>query len=207
MSNNGTFETRFVINCADCIAIALPGSSRSSSQDCPLPGEYYELIQKKRYLVKTLIYPVPNPDFPFLGVHHPHWWQRSCRTKCSPQPQVEGYKKTDFDLRICWGYDIPGFWKLAAKHADEGIQEIPAPSAAAFVHSLQKTDSWSHGRWFSSTHAGVRAQALQNDGKLVDDFDCRRQERCSCLQCPFSSCHFFNWNWQRDVWRFLSIRI
>jgi L-2-hydroxyglutarate oxidase len=84
----------------------------------------------------------------------------------------EGYKKTDFDLRdFAEVMTYPGFWKLAAKNADEGIKEIIRSfSKAAFVHSLQKLIPEVQSDDVVPTHAGVRAQALMNDGKLVDDF-------------------------------------
>jgi L-2-hydroxyglutarate oxidase len=84
----------------------------------------------------------------------------------------EGYSKTDFNLRdFAEVMTYPGFWKLAAKHADEGIQEIIRSfSKAAFTRSLQKLIPEVQQEDLVPTHAGVRAQALMNDGKLVDDF-------------------------------------
>ena len=84
----------------------------------------------------------------------------------------EGYKKTDFDLRdFVEVMTYPGFWKLATKYADEGIQEIIRSfSKAAFVRSLQKLIPEVQADDLIPTHAGVRAQALMNSGKLVDDF-------------------------------------
>ncbi len=84
----------------------------------------------------------------------------------------EGYQKTDFDLRdFLEVMSYPGFWKLAAKHADEGIQEIIRSfSKAAFVRSLQKLIPEIQAADLVPTHAGVRAQALMNNGSLVDDF-------------------------------------
>ena len=84
----------------------------------------------------------------------------------------EGYKKTDFDLRdFAEVMTYPGFWKLAARHADEGIKEIIRSfSKAAFVRSLQQLIPEIQAEDLVPCHAGVRAQALMNDGKLVDDF-------------------------------------
>ncbi|MDY6899394.1 MAG: L-2-hydroxyglutarate oxidase, partial [Cyanobacteriota bacterium] len=84
----------------------------------------------------------------------------------------EGYKKTDFNLRdFAEVMSYPGFWKLAAKHSDEGIKEIIRSfSKAAFVKSLQQLIPEVRSEDVVPTHAGVRAQALMNDGKLVDDF-------------------------------------
>lgn len=175
-TNNGTFETRFVINCAGLHSdrIAKLGQVNPQAKIVPFRGEYYELKPDKRYLVKTLIYPVPNPDFPFLGVHFTRMIDGSVHAGPNAVLSMkrEGYKKTDFDLRdFAEVMTYPGFWKLAAKHADEGIQEmIRSFSKAAFVRSLQKLIPEVQASDLIPTHAGVRAQALMNDGKLVDDF-------------------------------------
>ena len=175
-TNNGTFETRFTINCAGLFSdrIAKLGKVDPKAKIVPFRGEYYELTPEKRHLVKTLIYPVANPDFPFLGVHFTRMIDGSVHA--GPNAVLsfkrEGYKKTDFDLRdFAEVMTYPGFWKLATKNADEGIQEIIRSfSKAAFVRSLQKLIPCVQADDLVPTHAGVRAQALMNDGKLVDDF-------------------------------------
>ncbi len=175
-TNNGTVETRFLINCAGLHSdrIAKLGQLNPQAKIVPFRGEYYELKPEKRYLVKTLIYPVPNPNFPFLGVHFTRMIDGSVHA--GPNAVLsfkrEGYKKTDFDLRdFVEVMSYPGFWKLVAKHADEGIQEmIRSFNKAAFVRSLQRLIPEVQAEDLIPTHAGVRAQALMNDGKLVDDF-------------------------------------
>jgi (S)-2-hydroxyglutarate dehydrogenase len=175
-TNNGTFETRFLINCAGLHSdrIAKKGGVDPKAKIVPFRGEYYELTPSKRYLVKTLIYPVPNPDFPFLGVHFTRMIDNSVHAGPNAVLSLkrEGYKKTDFDLGdFAEVMTYPGFWKLAAKHADEGIQEIIRSfSKAAFVRSLQKLIPEVQAEDLVPCHAGVRAQALMEDGKLVDDF-------------------------------------
>lgn len=175
-TNNGTFEARFVINCAGLHSdrVAKLGQVDPQAKIVPFRGEYYELIPEKRYLVKTLIYPVPNPAFPFLGVHFTRMIDGSVHAGPNAVLSLkrEGYNKTDFDLRdFTEVMTYPGFWKLAASHADEGIQEIIRSfSKAAFVRSLQKLIPEVQAEDLVPTHAGVRAQALMNDGKLVDDF-------------------------------------
>ncbi len=175
-TNNGTFETRFVINCAGLHSdrVAKLNNVDPQAKIVPFRGEYYELTPEKRYLVKTLIYPVPNPDFPFLGVHFTRMIDNSVHAGPNAVLSLkrEGYKKTDFDLRdFAEVMTYPGFWKLAAKHADEGIQEIIRSfSKAAFVRSLQQLIPEVQAADLVPCHAGVRAQALMNDGKLVDDF-------------------------------------
>ena len=175
-TNNGRFETRFVINCAGLHSdrIAKLGKANPEAKIVPFRGEYYELTPEKRYLVKTLIYPVPNPDFPFLGVHFTRMIDNTVHAGPNAVLSLkrEGYKKTDFDFRdFAEVITYPGFWKLAAKHADEGIQEIIRSfSKAAFVKSLQKLIPEIQAKDVIPTHAGVRAQALMNNGSLVDDF-------------------------------------
>lgn len=175
-TNNGAFETRFVINCAGLHSdrIAKLGQVNPKAKIVPFRGEYYELKPDKRYLVKNLIYPVPNPDFPFLGVHFTRMIDGSVHAGPNAVLSLkrEGYNKTDFDLRdFVEVMTYPGFWKLAAKHADEGIQEmIRSFNKAAFVRSLQRLIPEVQASDLIPTHAGVRAQALMNDGKLVDDF-------------------------------------
>ncbi|MDM9381010.1 L-2-hydroxyglutarate oxidase [Chlorogloeopsis sp. ULAP01] len=175
-TSNGTFEARFVINCAGLHSdrIAKLGKADPQAKIVPFRGEYYELTPEKRYLVKGLIYPVPNPEFPFLGVHFTRMIDGSVHA--GPNAVLsfkrEGYNKTDFDLRdFAEVMTYAGFWKLAAKHADEGIKEIVRSfSKAAFTKSLQKLIPEVQAEDLVPTHAGVRAQALMNDGKLVDDF-------------------------------------
>jgi L-2-hydroxyglutarate oxidase len=175
-TNQGDFASKFVINCAGLHSdrIAKLGGVNPKAKIVPFRGEYYELTPEKRYLVKTLIYPVPNPDFPFLGVHFTKMIDGSVHAGPNAVLSLkrEGYHKTDFDLKdFAEVMTYPGFWKLAAKHADEGIQEIIRSfSKAAFTRSLQKLIPEVQDSDLVPTHAGVRAQALMDDGKLVDDF-------------------------------------
>lgn len=175
-TNQGTFETRFLINCAGLQSdrVARLGGVDPQAKIVPFRGEYYELIPEKRYLVKGLIYPVPNPAFPFLGVHFTRMIDGSVHAGPNAVLSLkrEGYHKTDFDLRDFTEVMLfPGFWKLAAKHAGDGWQEIVRSfSKAAFVRSLQRLIPEVQSEDLIPTHAGVRAQALMSDGKLVDDF-------------------------------------
>ncbi|MEM6753758.1 MAG: L-2-hydroxyglutarate oxidase [Cyanobacteria bacterium P01_C01_bin.38] len=175
-TNNGSFETRFVINCAGLYSdrVAKLGKVDPQAKIVPFRGEYYELTPEKRHLVKGLIYPVPNPDFPFLGVHFTRMIDGTVHAGPNAVLSLkrEGYKKTDFNLRdFAEVMTYPGFWKLAAKNSDEGIKEIIRSfSKAAFVKSMQQLIPEVRSEDVVPTHAGVRAQALMNDGKLVDDF-------------------------------------
>jgi len=175
-TNNGIFETRNLINCAGLHSdrIAKLNQVDPQAKIVPFRGEYYELKPEKRYLVKHLIYPVPNPNFPFLGVHFTRMIDGNIHAGPNAVLSLkrEGYHKTDFDLKdFAEVMTYGGFWKLAFKHADEGIQEmIRSFSKAAFVRSLQKLIPEVQADDLVPSHAGVRAQALMNDGSLVDDF-------------------------------------
>jgi (S)-2-hydroxyglutarate dehydrogenase len=175
-TTRGEFETKFLINCAGLYSdrVTRLANEDPGAKIVPFRGEYYELIPSKRHLVKTLIYPVPNPDFPFLGVHFTRMIDGSVH--CGPNAVLalkrEGYKKTDFNMRDFWEtISYPGFWKLARKNLGEGMREIHRSfSKAAFVHSLQQLIPEVHAEDLIPCNAGVRAQALLDDGRLVDDF-------------------------------------
>lgn len=175
-TNKGSFETQFVVNCSGLQSdrVAKLGRVNPQSKIVPFRGEYYELKPEKRHLVKSLIYPVPNPAFPFLGVH----FTRMINGGVHAGPNAvlslkrEGYKKTDFDLKdFLETITYPGFWKLAKRYASTGVEEIIRSfSKAIFVHSLQKLIPEVQADDLIPAPAGVRAQALMHDGKLVDDF-------------------------------------
>ncbi len=175
-TNQGDFTSKFVVNCAGLHSDRIAKLSQVNPQAkiVPFRGEYYELKPEKRYLVKTLIYPVPNPNFPFLGVHFTRMIDGSVHAGPNAVLSLkrEGYKKSDFNLRDFTDIiTYPGFWKLAAKHADSGIQEmIRSFNKAAFVRSLQRLIPEVQADDLIPTHAGVRAQALKSSGALVDDF-------------------------------------
>jgi L-2-hydroxyglutarate oxidase len=175
-TNKGAIKAKFLINCAGLFSdrVAQMANLKPSAKIVPFRGEYYELVPEKRYLVNTLIYPVPNPSFPFLGVHFTKMIDGSVHAGPNAVLSLkrEGYKKTDFDLRdFAEVMTYPGFWKLASKHADEGLREVVRSfSKAAFVKSLQRLIPDVRSEDVIPTHAGVRAQALMNNGNLVDDF-------------------------------------
>ena len=187
-TTSGTFTSKFIINCAGLYSdrLAKLGRVKPEAKIVPFRGEYYELKSEKRSLVNTLIYPVPNPNFPFLGVHFTKMIDGSVHAGPNAVLSLkrEGYHKTDFNLRdFAEVMTYPGFWKLAAKHRDDGIQEIIRSfSKAAFTRSLQRLIPEVQAEDLVPTHAGVRAQALKNDGKLVDDFSivCERNSVHVC---------------------------
>jgi (S)-2-hydroxyglutarate dehydrogenase len=175
-TSQGEFSARFVINCAGLFSdrIAQLTGAKPSAKIVPFRGEYYELVPEKRSLVKGLIYPVPNPNFPFLGVHFTRMIDGTVHAGPNAVLSLkrEGYQKTDFNLRdAVETLTYPGFWKLAVKHSDQGLQEIlRSIFKPLFVKSLQELIPEVQSDDLIPCHAGVRAQALQPDGKLVDDF-------------------------------------
>jgi L-2-hydroxyglutarate oxidase len=175
-TTKGDFEASFVINCGGLFSDRV---ARSSGVDpgariVPFRGEYYELIPEKRHLVKALIYPVPNPDFPFLGVHFTRMADGSIHA--GPNAVLafkrEGYHRTDFSLRdFGETMTFAGFWKMAAKYWDEGLMEMRRSfSKQLFTKSLQRLIPEIQSSDLIPSQAGVRAQAMMPDGKLVDDF-------------------------------------
>lgn len=182
-TTQGTFLTRFLVNCAGLHSDRLANLEGVSvgARIVPFRGEYYELKPSKRHLVKHLIYPVPNPDFPFLGVHFTRMIDGSIHAGPNAVLSLkrEGYNKRDIDL---WDtssvMSYAGFWRLAAKHARDGAMEmIRSWNKQFFVRSLQQIIPELSVDDVVPTHAGVRAQALTPSGKLVDDFLLVRTER------------------------------
>ncbi|MCR8632710.1 L-2-hydroxyglutarate oxidase [Paenibacillus radicis (ex Xue et al. 2023)] len=175
-TNRGVFTAKRMINCAGLHSdrIVRRTGIRSDMRIVPFRGEYFELVQEKRYLVKHLIYPVPNPSFPFLGVHFTR--MIGGHVEAGPNAVLsfkrEGYRKTDFSLQDCAEtFTYPGFWKLAGKYWKEGMNEmIRSFSKKAFVHSLQQLIPEIEEKDLIEAPSGVRAQALKPDGSLVDDF-------------------------------------
>lgn len=171
-----TFKSKFLINCAGLQSdrIAMLSGYYTDMKIVPFRGEYYKLKPEKRYLVNHLIYPVPNPDFPFLGVH----FTRMISGEVDVGPNAvlglkrEGYRKTDFNIKdIAEVAMYPGFWRLAMKYRKEGIDEmVRSFSKKKFVESVQVLIPDIQADDLVAAEAGVRAQALRSDGSLVDDF-------------------------------------
>ena len=175
-TSQGTFESRFLINCAGLHSdrVARLGGVDPEAKIVPFRGEYYELIPERRHLVRTLIYPVPNLNFPFLGVHFTHMIDGSVHA--GPNAVLsfkrEGYHKTSFNLTdFIETMSFGGFWKLARRNFDEGwIEMRRSLSKPAFVRLLQRLIPELQMSDIVPTHAGVRAQAVRPDGGIVDDF-------------------------------------
>ncbi|WP_077328467.1 L-2-hydroxyglutarate oxidase [Virgibacillus siamensis] len=175
-TNKGAFESRFLINCAGLFSdrIAQMANIRPDLKIVPFRGEYYELKPEKRHLVKNLVYPVPNPDFPFLGVH----FTRMIDGRVLVGPNAvfsfkrEGYKKSDFQLKdFVEGLTYPGFLKLASGNLSEGLKEmVRSYSKKAFIKEVQRFVPEIAIDDLIPAQAGVRAQALNREGNLLDDF-------------------------------------
>lgn len=172
----GEFRARVLINCAGLHSdrVARLAGRRPDLQIVPFRGEYYRLKLERRPLVRHLIYPVPNPNFPFLGVH----FTRMVNGDVEAGPNAvlslkrEGYTRTDFHLRDFAAIAAyPGMWRLASRYWREGSEEIfRSFSKAAFVRSLQRLVPEVQAEDLEPAPAGVRAQALRRSGELVDDF-------------------------------------
>ncbi|HLQ43081.1 MAG TPA: L-2-hydroxyglutarate oxidase [Planctomycetaceae bacterium] len=175
-SSAGDIEARCVVTCAGlhCDRVAKLSGTKPDAKIVPFRGEYYELKPDARHLCRNLIYPVPDPKFPFLGVHFTRLIHGGI--ECGPNAVLafarEGYTKLDINpLDLIESLTYPGFLRMAAKHWRIGCGEMwRSFSKAAFVRALQRLMPDIRAEHIHSAPSGVRAQALGRDGKLVDDF-------------------------------------
>ncbi|HKI77539.1 MAG TPA: L-2-hydroxyglutarate oxidase [Ignavibacteriaceae bacterium] len=173
---SGEIRTKFLVNCGGLQSdrVAKLCGVEPGLQIVPFRGEYYKIKKEKEHLVNNLIYPVPDPKFPFLGVH----FTRMINGGVEAGPNAvlafkrEGYKHSDISIPDILGMiTYTGFWKMAAKHYKMGFHEFHRSfSKEAFVKALQKLIPEIQYDDIYREGAGVRAQALEPDGKLVDDF-------------------------------------
>jgi (S)-2-hydroxyglutarate dehydrogenase len=172
----GSFTANYLVTCAGLHSdrIAKATGIEPEAKIVPFRGEFYELKHEAQHLCRNLIYPVPNPAFPFLGVHFTRMIQGG--VECGPNAVLafarEGYRKTDINLRdLCETLAFRGFRKLALKYWRIGAGEMwRSWSKAAFVRALQRLIPEIHSAQLVPARAGVRAMALDPDGTLVDDF-------------------------------------
>ena len=172
----GHFQSRFVIACGGLHADRLvrAAGQKPSAKIIPFRGEYYVLKKERQHLVRNLIYPVPDPKFPFLGVH----FTRLIHGGIEAGPNAvlafarEGYKWTNVNVRdLAESLCFPGLWKFLAKYPSLCGYEIRRSlSRAEFTRSLQKLVPEIRVDDIEPGGAGVRAQAMTADGKLVEDF-------------------------------------
>ncbi len=177
VTSSKTIEAKLVVNCAglysDKIAQMTSGEA-PQVKIIPFRGEYYKLKKEKEYLVKNLIYPVPDPNFPFLGVHFTR--MKKGGVEAGPNAVLafkrEGYKKSQIDFgelteTLAW----PGFQKVAAKYWQTGFGELYRSfSKSAFTKALQELIPEVQESDLVDGGSGVRAQACDKTGGLLDDF-------------------------------------
>ena len=172
----GSFQGLSLINCAGLFSdrISRMAGDQPSAMIVPFRGEYYDIVPKRASLVRALIYPVPDPRFPFLGVH----FTRRISGKVDAGPNAifalarEGYRHTDINLRdLASALAFPGLWRMGQQHWRMGLGEWHRSlSKSAFVHALQGLLPEIQEKDLVPGGSGVRAQALKPDGTLVDDF-------------------------------------
>jgi L-2-hydroxyglutarate oxidase len=172
----GEFAAQQIVNCAGLYSdrVTKLSGAKPSAKVVPFRGEFYALRPEGQYLVKGLIYPVPDPAYPFLGVHFTK--RMSGMIECGPNAVLafarEGYKNTTVNLRdLGETLTYPGFWRLATKYWRIGMNEMHRSfSKRAFVRALQRLVPEIESRFLEWAPAGVRAQTVSPDGKMVDDF-------------------------------------
>lgn len=179
----GDFVGDYFVNCAGLHSDRVCRSTGQSPglKIVPFKGEYYKVVPEAEHLCRTLIYPVPDPRFPFLGVHLTRMIDGG--VEVGPNAVLalgrEAYGKTDFNLRdLLETLTYPGFLVLALKHAPMGLGEMwRSISKRAFVKELQKLCPEIREEHLVLAPSGIRAQALHWNGRLEDDFRILRQGR------------------------------
>ena len=177
----GEFKGDYLINCTGLQSdrvCALAGIN-SSTRIVPFRGEYYRIKKERDYLVRNLIYPVPDPAFPFLGVH----FTRLIHSGIEAGPNAvlawkrEGYKRGDFSFRDTWStLSYPGFWKFALKYRRMcGVELKQSFFKNWFCQALQKLVPEIQPDDLETGGSGVRAQAMSSSGQLIQDFHLEEQ--------------------------------
>lgn len=175
-TSKGDYKAKRAFYCAGLQSdrLAKKEGNKLDMQIVGFRGDYYELSEKGKHKVKNLIYPVPDPDFPFLGVHFTRMIDSS--VECGPNAvfsfKREGYSRTAFSLKdSLQALTFAGTWKLFSKHYKQGLEEYKrAFSKALFLKALQKMIPSLEMEDIVPARSGVRAQALMKNGALVDDF-------------------------------------
>ncbi|MEM7626449.1 MAG: L-2-hydroxyglutarate oxidase [Planctomycetota bacterium] len=172
----GEFAAKLVVNCGglQCDRVTKMTGAEPAAKIVPFRGEYFELRPEAEHLCKTLIYPVPDPAFPFLGVHFTSMIRGG--VECGPNAVLawgrECYGKFQMNLPdLLESLTYPGFLKMAAKHWKMGAGEMwRSYSKRAFVRALQRLMPEIEAKHLVACPSGIRAQAVTPDGGLVDDF-------------------------------------
>ena len=182
-TKSGDHEANFIINCAGlyCDRISRKAGASDPAKIVPFRGEYYKLRADRQYLVRNLIYPVPHPRFPFLGVH----FTRLIHGGIEAGPNAvlafarEGYRRTDISLRdMIETLTYRGFWNFFLRYPAMCWEEFRRSySEQLFCKSLQRLVPDTRIEDLSPGGSGVRAQALAPSGELVQDFHFVEQDR------------------------------
>jgi L-2-hydroxyglutarate oxidase len=175
-TTQGPVEARLVVNCAGLHSdrISRMAKAKLDLTIVPFRGEYYDIVPEKHHYIKGLLYPVPDPRFPFLGVHFTR--RIGGGVEAGPNAVLalkrEGYSRTSFLASDVAEYlTFPGFWIMAAKNWQMSVGEYHRSwNKAAFVRALQRLMPELSAEDLVPGGSGVRAQALGIDGKLIDDF-------------------------------------
>ena len=180
-TSGGDYRTKHLINCCGLQSDLIAKKARGATQEhdlehriIPFRGEYYKIAPARQYLVKNLIYPVPDPTFPFLGVH----FTRMAKGGVEAGPNAvlayarEGYSHSQVNLNDLWQtVSFRGFWAMTGKYWQTGFGELyRSLSKTAFVRALQQLVPEIRASDLVAGGAGVRAQAVSANGALVDDF-------------------------------------
>jgi (S)-2-hydroxyglutarate dehydrogenase len=181
ITNQRQITARYIINCAGLHSdrVAKMDGLEPGVRIVPFRGDYYELTEKAGSKIKNLVYPVPDPTFPFLGVHFTRMTDGS--VECGPNAvfsfKREGYGKLDFSLKDTWdSLAFFGTWKMFMRHWRYGLGEYTrAFSKSLFLRQLQRLIPSIEADDIKPGKAGVRAQALGPKGELIDDFKVERQ--------------------------------
>ncbi|MES2762064.1 MAG: L-2-hydroxyglutarate oxidase [Bacteroidota bacterium] len=176
VTEKGTFNGKYIISCAGLQAdrITKKDHVKTDSAIVGFRGDYYDLTEKGRKKVKNLIYPVPNPEFPFLGVHFTRMIKGG--VECGPNAVFvfdrEGYSKTAFSLRdTLAAFGFMGTWKFFKKHWRFGLDEYRgAFSKTYFLNRLRKLIPDLQMEDIEPARCGIRAMALSGEGNMLDDF-------------------------------------
>ena len=180
---DNVFETKYIVNCAGLYSdkVAKINGDNEDIKIVPFRGEYFKLSKEKEYLVKNLVYPVPDPNFPFLGVHFTR--MKKGGVEAGPNAVLaysrEGYKKSNINIgeffeTLAW----PGFRKVVAKNWKTGIGEFyRSYSKTAFTKALKRLLPEITENDLVPGGAGVRAQACDKNGGLLDDFAIHESDR------------------------------
>ena len=175
-TENAEYSADFLINCAGlyCDRVAELAGEKRDVRIVPFRGEYYQLKPSAQHLVKNLVYPVPNPQFPFLGVHLTRMIQGG--VEAGPNAVLafarEGYHLSDVNAKdLCDVMTYPGFWRFLGKYPSMAFSEFAQSiSKQRFCKALQRLVPEIQPDDLVPGHAGVRAQAMKNTGELVSDF-------------------------------------